>query len=109
MPGVKIVEEEKVPETDDVEKTMESMIELDGEVLFDTAAHVDVLPEHRRIGYVFQDARLFPHLRVAANLRYAATRAAARALPATVTAFGSMATGRGTNAPGPLAATVQSP
>jgi molybdate transport system ATP-binding protein len=57
----------------------EGMIELDGEVLFDTAAHVDVLPEHRRIGYVFQDARLFPHLRVAANLRYAATRAAARA------------------------------
>ena len=57
----------------------EGMIELDGEVLFDTAAHVDVLPEHRRIGYVFQDARLFPPLRGAANLRYAATRAAARA------------------------------
>ncbi len=33
MPGVKIVEEEKVPETDDVEKTMESMIELDGATL----------------------------------------------------------------------------
>src|ERR1700688_152664 len=30
MPGVKIVEEEKVPETDDVSKTMESMIKLDG-------------------------------------------------------------------------------
>jgi simple sugar transport system substrate-binding protein len=30
MPGVKIVEEEKVPETDAVEKTMESMINLDG-------------------------------------------------------------------------------
>lgn len=33
MPGVKIVEEEKVPETDDVEKTMQSMIELDGATL----------------------------------------------------------------------------
>ena len=33
MPGVKVVEEEKVPETDDVEKTMESMIELDGATL----------------------------------------------------------------------------
>ncbi len=33
MPGIKIVEEEKVPETDDVEKTMESMIELDGATL----------------------------------------------------------------------------
>ncbi len=30
MPGVKVVEEEKVPETDAVEKTMESMINLDG-------------------------------------------------------------------------------
>jgi simple sugar transport system substrate-binding protein len=33
MPGVSIVEEEKVPETDDVEKTMQSMIELDGATL----------------------------------------------------------------------------
>jgi simple sugar transport system substrate-binding protein len=33
MPGVKIVEEEKVPETDDVQKTMESMIKLDGATL----------------------------------------------------------------------------
>src|SRR5450432_4808556 len=30
MPGFKVVEEEKVPETDAVEKTMESMINLDG-------------------------------------------------------------------------------
>jgi basic membrane protein A and related proteins len=33
MPGLKIVEEEKVPETDAVEKTMESMINLDGAAL----------------------------------------------------------------------------
>jgi simple sugar transport system substrate-binding protein len=33
IPGVKIVEEEKVPETDDVSKTMESMIKLDGATL----------------------------------------------------------------------------
>src|ERR1700742_3114172 len=33
MPGVDIVEEEKVPETDDVSKTMESMIQLDGATL----------------------------------------------------------------------------
>jgi simple sugar transport system substrate-binding protein len=38
MPGIKIVEEEKVPETDDVSKTMESMIELDGaSLLFPTS------------------------------------------------------------------------
>ena len=33
MPGIKVVEEEKVPETDAVEKTMESMINLDGATL----------------------------------------------------------------------------
>ncbi len=38
--------------------------------LFDAAAGVDQPPERRRIGVVFQDARLFPHLSVAANLRY---------------------------------------
>ena len=33
MPGLKLIEEEKVPETLDVQKTMESMIELDGATL----------------------------------------------------------------------------
>jgi basic membrane protein A and related proteins len=33
LPGIKVVEEEKVPETDAVEKTMESMINLDGATL----------------------------------------------------------------------------
>src|SRR5580765_9035373 len=33
MAGIKVVEEEKVPETDAVEKTMESMINLDGATL----------------------------------------------------------------------------
>src|SRR6478672_4305466 len=33
MPGLKVVEEEKVPETDAVQKTMESMINLDGATL----------------------------------------------------------------------------
>ncbi len=38
MPGVKVTEEERVPETDDVEKTMQSMIELDGaSLLFPTS------------------------------------------------------------------------
>lgn len=39
-------------------------------VLFDSAAGIDVRPEQRRAGYVFQDGRLFPHLRVRANLLY---------------------------------------
>lgn len=42
-----------------------------GEVtLFDEALGVDVPPELRCAGYVFQDTRLFPHLRVRGNLRY---------------------------------------
>jgi molybdate transport system ATP-binding protein len=51
-------------------------IELDDTVLLDTERGINVPPEERRIGYVFQDARLFPHLRVEANLRYALKRAA---------------------------------
>src|SRR6476469_915122 len=38
MPGLKVVEEEKVPETDAVEKTMESMINLDGATLLFTTS-----------------------------------------------------------------------
>jgi molybdate transport system ATP-binding protein len=45
-------------------------IALDGETLDDTAAGVHVPPYRRRIGYVFQDARLFPHLDVRQNLDY---------------------------------------
>jgi len=45
-------------------------IALNGEVLDDTAAHIHVPPHRRRIGYVFQDARLFPHLDVRQNLDY---------------------------------------
>ena len=41
-------------------------------VLFDAATGTDLPPEERRIGYVFQDARLFPHRRVRANLSYGA-------------------------------------
>ncbi|MDP9013230.1 MAG: molybdenum ABC transporter ATP-binding protein [Pseudomonadota bacterium] len=48
---------------------------LGGSVLLDTGRRIDVPAERRRIGYVFQDARLFPHLSVAANLRYAEARA----------------------------------
>ncbi|MCR6734003.1 MAG: molybdenum ABC transporter ATP-binding protein [Afipia sp.] len=43
---------------------------LNGEVLDDTASGVHVPPHKRRIGYVFQDARLFPHLSVRQNLDY---------------------------------------
>ena len=52
-------------------------VRVGGECLFDAAARIDRPPERRRCGYVFQDARLFPHLRVIDNLRYGLPRAAA--------------------------------
>ncbi len=45
-------------------------IALDDEVLFDDKARIDVPAWRRRIGYVFQDGRLFPHLSVRHNLTY---------------------------------------
>ena len=50
---------------------------LDDVVLVDTAAGRSLPAERRRIGYVFQDARLFPHLDVRGNLRYGQKRAPA--------------------------------
>lgn len=41
-----------------------------GTVLLDTSARVSLPPHRRRLGYVFQDARLFPHLTVRQNLAY---------------------------------------
>ena len=37
-------------------------ISLDGQTLFSSTQRIDLPPEHRRIGYVFQDDLLFPHL-----------------------------------------------
>jgi molybdate transport system ATP-binding protein len=45
-------------------------IAIDEEVLDDTAAGLHIAPHRRRIGYVFQDLRLFPHLDVRHNLDY---------------------------------------
>jgi molybdate transport system ATP-binding protein len=45
-------------------------IALDGETLDDSVAGLHIPSYRRRIGYVFQDARLFPHLDVRQNLDY---------------------------------------
>lgn len=45
-------------------------IAVGGAVLFDAGAGIDLPPEARRAGYIFQDGRLFPHRRVRANLLY---------------------------------------
>ncbi len=56
-------------------KASSSYVEIDDVVLEDSAANIYVQAERRRIGYVFQDARLFPHLSVAGNLSYGLKRA----------------------------------
>ncbi|QWF18089.1 ATP-binding cassette domain-containing protein [Lysobacter capsici] len=60
-------------------RPLRGRIEIAGRCLYDSAARVD-LPAHRRhIGYVFQDARLFPHLDVRGNLLYGLRGEAKRA------------------------------
>jgi molybdate transport system ATP-binding protein len=55
----------------------EGRIVLNGRTLLDTVAGVRLPTHKRRIGIVFQEGRLFPHLSVRDNLRYGARRAGA--------------------------------
>ena len=43
---------------------------LDGQVLFDSASGIALPPEERRVGFVFQEYALFPHMTVAQNVAY---------------------------------------
>jgi molybdate transport system ATP-binding protein len=47
------------------------IIIINNRILFDSKRKINVAPEQRKIGYVFQDGRLFPHLNVRSNLLYA--------------------------------------
>ncbi|MCX2957920.1 MAG: ATP-binding cassette domain-containing protein, partial [Serratia symbiotica] len=51
-------------------RVQQGRIALNGRSLVDTVSGVCLPPEKRRIGYVFQDARLFPHYRLRGNLQY---------------------------------------
>lgn len=51
-------------------KPQRGRIEIDGDVLLDTERGIFVPMHRRRFGYVFQEARLFPHLSVRQNLLY---------------------------------------
>ncbi len=46
------------------------VVKLDGRTLFDSDAGISLPPHKRRLGYVFQDGRLFPHLTVLDNIRF---------------------------------------
>ena len=56
-------------------------IVLRGHTLFDSQRGIDLAPERRRLGYLFPEARLFPHLSVRHNLLYGFRRAPASERP----------------------------
>ncbi|MBT4940134.1 MAG: ATP-binding cassette domain-containing protein, partial [Rhodospirillaceae bacterium] len=45
-------------------------VKVGDDVLFDSSKGINVPPEKRRLGYIFQDSRLFPHMDVRGNLLY---------------------------------------
>lgn len=59
-----------------LEKAADGYIRVNGEVWQDSANHVFLPPHKRPLGYVFQEASLFPHLDVEGNLRFGLKRIA---------------------------------
>ncbi len=51
-----------------IEKPDEGHIELDGVVLYDSEKHVDLPPQQRKVGYLFQNYALFPNMTVRQNI-----------------------------------------
>ncbi|HEY2034900.1 MAG TPA: molybdenum ABC transporter ATP-binding protein [Rhizomicrobium sp.] len=66
-------------------RPQEGNIVIGGETVLDTQSGIFVPPQQRRVGYVFQDARLFPHMSVEHNLRFGWRRAP---IPAEESEFG---------------------
>src|SRR5690349_2163645 len=60
-----------------LERPDRGMICFGDEVWFDSARRIFLPPQRRRIGYLFQDYALFPHLRVAQNIAYGIGKIAA--------------------------------
>jgi molybdate transport system ATP-binding protein len=56
-------------------------ISIDDRLLLDTSTGMSLPPHRRRLGYVFQEGRLFPHLNVRQNLTYGRWFASSRANP----------------------------
>ena len=51
-----------------IERPDRGHIELDGRVLFDDRRHIDLKPQQRRVGYLFQSYALFPNMTVRQNI-----------------------------------------
>lgn len=63
-------------------------IVLNERVLYDAEEKICLPPEKRQVGYVFQDARLFPHYNVLGNLRYGMAKSMAGQFDKLVTLLG---------------------
>jgi molybdate transport system ATP-binding protein len=55
-----------------LEKPDEGKIVFDDEIWFDSNQNINQTPQKRRLGYVFQDYNLFPHLNLFENAAFAA-------------------------------------
>ena len=55
-------------------RPQDGFVALGDTVLLDTARRIDIPPEHRRVGYLFQEYALFPHLDVRHNVRFGTRR-----------------------------------
>lgn len=64
-------------------KPLGGWVRVMGRTLYDAQRGIDLPARRRRIGYVFQDSRLFPHLDVAANLDFGARYASTEEQPLT--------------------------
>ncbi|MBS1875963.1 MAG: molybdate ABC transporter permease subunit [Acidobacteria bacterium] len=53
-----------------LERPDSGRVEVNGRVLFDSARRIDLTPSERRVGFVFQDYALFPHMSVARNIGF---------------------------------------
>jgi molybdate transport system ATP-binding protein len=53
-----------------LQRPQSGRVAVGGHVLYDSARGIDVPPHRRRVGYVFQEGRLLPHLTVRHNLTY---------------------------------------
>ena len=51
-----------------IEKPDSGHIELDGVVLFDSERHINLPPQKRQVGYLFQNYALFPNMTVRQNI-----------------------------------------
>ena len=63
-----------------IEKPDEGRIELDGRVLFDSERGINLPPQQRRVGYLFQNYALFPNMTVARNILCGLNREKDRAI-----------------------------